>query len=265
MIQKTSVYRPILIIVLSCVYLLGNSQEKIYNINLKQDAAYIGVGLTLSVLGEVLVRNTSPLTSLEIGMLSKDDINSFDRWAASRNSESAQLVSDVILFSSITFPLLSYLSPQCKNNEIDIAVMGVETFLINYGITNIIKGSVERIRPLAYNDAFPLDSKFGIGTKHSFISGHTSNTAAMTFFIGRVFSDLYPDMKHKELIWIPVATIPASIGYLRVLAGKHFPSDVISGYIVGALVGYMIPTLHKRDDLNIGISIDGGFSLNYKF
>jgi len=265
MVFKTLINKTVLIIVFSFICFLGNSQERIYDVNLKKDVAFIGAGITLSILGEVLVRNTMPLTSLEIGMLSKDDINDFDRWAASRNSESAKLASDVILFSSITFPLISYLSAKSRNNEMDIAIMGMETFLINYGITNIFKGSFERIRPLAYNDAFPFDSKLDTEVKHSFISGHTSNTAAMSFFIGTVFCDLYPDMKHKELIWIPAAAIPASIGYLRIIAGKHFPSDVISGYIVGALIGYIIPTLHKRDDLNIGMSIDGGFSLNYKF
>jgi membrane-associated phospholipid phosphatase len=68
-------------------------------------------------------------------------------------------------------------------------------------------------------------------------------------------------------VWTGAITLPAIVGYLRVKAGRHYPSDVIVGYGVGALIGYLVPTLHKRTrDLNIDlISSDGGLGLVYHF
>ena len=40
--------------------------------------------------------------------------------------------------------------------------------------------------------------------------------------------------------------IPAITGYLRVKAGKHYPTDTIAGYLLGATAGILIPQLHKK-------------------
>jgi membrane-associated phospholipid phosphatase len=36
------------------------------------------------------------------------------------------------------------------------------------------------------------------------------------------------------------------VGYLRYLAGKHFPSDVIVGAFMGSVAGYLVPYFHKK-------------------
>ncbi len=82
-------------------------------------------------------------------------------------------------------------------------------------------------------------------TRRSFFSGHTSHVAASTFFTAKVLTDINPDGSNNSLYWITAATIPAITGYLRVKGGKHFPTDVIVGYAVGALVGILVPELHK--------------------
>ncbi|MEM9023429.1 MAG: phosphatase PAP2 family protein, partial [Bacteroidota bacterium] len=54
-------------------------------------------------------------------------------------------------------------------------------------------------------------------------------------------------------------TVPATTGLMRVLAGKHFPTDVITGYAVGGAIGFLVPHLHrKRADKEA--TSDGGFS-----
>ena len=37
-------------------------------------------------------------------------------------------------------------------------------------------------------------------------------------------------------------------GYLRRDSGHHFRTDVITGYCVGALIGYFVPELHRVRD-----------------
>jgi len=64
----------------------------------------------------------------------------------------------------------------------------------------------------------------------------------------------------KPIVWTAAATIPAITGYLRVRGGRHFPTDVIGGYIVGAAVGCLVPHLHrtikqaKPLTLNVGLN-----------
>jgi len=38
--------------------------------------------------------------------------------------------------------------------------------------------------------------------------------------------------------------LPAIQGYLRVRAGKHFPTDVITGYIVGLGSAWLMHKMH---------------------
>ena len=103
-----------------------------------------------------------------------------------------------------------------------------------------------RSRPFVYNEDFSLSKKQTVGARHAFFSGHTSLTAASCFFTARVFSDYFPDSKYKPLVWAGAILVPATVGYLRVAAGKHFPTDVITGYAIGATIGMLIPHLHKK-------------------
>ena len=55
-------------------------------------------------------------------------------------------------------------------------------------------------------------------------------------------------------MWSGAFLIPATTAYLRVKAGRHFPTDVIAGYATGAIVGYLIPHLHKKERKNSNLS-----------
>lgn len=246
---------------------LNNGSSQYYDLSFKKDGAAIALGAGLTGLG-VLIANKSDDPSLEeIQMLNSADLFSIDKGAVSNNSSSAQTASDIILYSSVTLPFISYFSKKCRTNGGAIAIMALETALINNGITNIIKASVNRYRPFNYNPNVNLELKLETASRQSFVSGHTSNTSAFAFFTARVFTDLHPDMKYKSLVWATAATVPAVIGYLRIEAGKHFPTDVIGGYLIGAAVGYFVPSMHLIKDNNLTIQTVGisGTQLILKF
>jgi membrane-associated phospholipid phosphatase len=81
----------------------------------------------------------------------------------------------------------------------------------------------------------------------SFYSGHTSNTASISFFTAKVFSEYITDNTAKIFIWSAAVLIPAVTGFSRINTHWHFPTDVIVGYIVGAAIGYLIPLIHTRE------------------
>ena len=93
-----------------------------------------------------------------------------------------------------------------------------------------------------------------MNAKLSFYSGHTSTAAAMSFFVAKVFSDYLPNADVKFVIWTSAVVYPALTGLLRQDSGSHFPTDILIGYVTGALIGYFIPVLHKsklKDNLAI--------------
>ena len=61
-------------------------------------------------------------------------------------------------------------------------------------------------------------------------------------------TDYHPTAKKgvKIGIWTFAASVPAVTGYLRVRAGKHFPTDVITGFVAGGLVGVLLPHFHRK-------------------
>ncbi len=239
-------------------------QSNIYKIDLKTDGIILGTGIGASLLGHVLLGNADPSTPQSIAGLNIKDLNFLDRSSALNNSSSAIAISDIILYTSAILPFGSYLTKGCRNDKFAIGFMAFETFLITNGITNIIKAQAGRHRPFNYNPEVGLDDKLSGSSRLSFLSGHASFSAAMSFFTAKIIIDTNPDMKKKYLVWIPSAIIPATISYLRVKGGRHFPTDVISGYILGATVGYLIPALHKREDVKIDFSYNR-VGLRYEF
>jgi membrane-associated phospholipid phosphatase len=68
----------------------------------------------------------------------------------------------------------------------------------------------------------------------------------MCFAAASMFSAYHPDSKWKPVVWTVAAILPAATAYYRVRGGKHFITDVATGYAMGALTGILIPRLHLR-------------------
>ncbi len=135
-----------------------------------------------------------------------------------------------------------------RRDAAKIGLLLTETLLVNQALTNMTKSAFRRPRPYVYDPTWAADRLVQSGDRSSLISGHTSATAAGSFMLARVFSDYHPDSKLKPYVWAAAATLPALTGYLRVRAAKHYPSDVLAGYALGAGVGYLIPLIHRKKE-----------------
>ncbi len=109
----------------------------------------------------------------------------------------------------------------------------------------IIKEGVGRVRPYhSVAGTRHLDSgswtvrpEHATTTKHrgsSFPSAHAANSAAAALVL---FTAL-----RKKAIWL----IPLFIGYSRIYLGKHFPVDVLAGWVIGLAVAGMLLPLYPR-------------------
>ena len=130
---------------------------------------------------------------------------------------------------------------------------------------------IDRIRPLVYNPDVSYEDKTFKRNKNSFYSGHTSSSAAASFFVAKVYTDYHPELGAKKFIFYGLAVIPpAFTGFYRYKGMKHFPTDVLTGLAVGAATGILVPHLHKhRNHNNLTlIPVAGrftGFAMSLKF
>ena len=211
------------------------------------------VGLSTAV---VQISLEPELLSVDyVNSLNATDVNSFDRSAITNYSLTANTTSDYFLYGSALLPATFLLNKKMQDDIIPLALMTVEVFTINYGLTHLTKYTVGRNRPYTYNSSLDEEIRTNSDGKASFFSGHASHTAAISFMTAKVWSDYNPEMQWlpKLSLWTAAALYPGITGYLRVKAGKHFPTDVITGYVVGASIGWLIPHLHKRNQ-NMSLS-----------
>ena len=131
-----------------------------------------------------------------------------------------------------------------------LALMYIETGVLTAGLTNLTKVLVRRPRPFVYNPDSPMQHKLETDARKSFFSGHTSLAFAAATCTAAVTSEYLANKNHKTLIWGGCMTLASSVAVCRVLAGKHFPTDVITGALAGGLIGYAVPALHRQDAMN---------------
>lgn len=233
----------LLLIFLSDFSIAQVKSGKPFEIDFARESIIFVAGSVASVAAFAILEKVKPLTIDEINSLNPEDVNSFDRDAIGPYKE--DVAGDVLLYTSYLLPMSFLLNSQAKSDFLDLALMYSEVLLIQGSINGMVKGSVLRTRPFVYDPNTPTEEKTPTDARISFFSGHTSMTAAISFFTARVFSAYVEDDAEKILIWSGAVLLPVATAISRVNTHWHFPTDVMVGYAVGAAIGYFIPKLHK--------------------
>ena len=151
-------------------------------------------------------------------------------------------------------PVLSGVRENSLQTGLADAFMYGESLSFTMAMTNIVKMAVRRPRPLAYIDAEvhqndPTWSNTNTDSSLSFFSGHAAITAAVTSTATYLAFARSP---HTARPWITLLVgtgLTTFVSVERVRAGKHFPTDVIAGSIIGAGIGVAVPHLHRTDEI----------------
>ena len=240
------------------------------------DGTYLGVSIGLNALGFKLIQDKEALSLEEMNDLSKEDVPRIDRFIAGNYSEAADKLSYYPFYGSFAVPVVMMLSDsKLRPHAGQISVMFVESMATTGALFTITAGLVDRPRPLTYNTSVPEELRREGGAQRAFFAGHTAATASATFFAAKIYNDFYPDSALRPYVWTAAAAVPAWVAYLRSKAGKHFLTDNIVGYAIGAASGILVPEFHKKEDANfrmsptMGVDLRGneyqGLSFQYSF
>lgn len=227
-----------------CLLPILVSAQMTYDIQTGRELGIIGAAAGLTGYAAYVNARNDIIRPEEITALDPDRLWKIDRWVITQYSASAKKGSDLALYSSFLLPLTLLTDENGRQEFGKVGLMTLQTILLNSSVTNATKVTFRRPRPFLYNQDIALNMKLRKSDRYSFFSGHTSTTAALSFMTAKMHSDFNPD-RNNSLVWALAAAVPAYTGIQRMRAGKHFLTDVLLGYAVGATIGILVPSLHR--------------------
>ncbi|HMI79439.1 MAG TPA: phosphatase PAP2 family protein [Ferruginibacter sp.] len=250
---------------------LATKKQHVYNIRPWVDIPVTVVFAGLTLRGFSVIYGRDQVPEEEILALNTNNINKFDRSSASNYSEKAKNTSDLFFYASMPLPLVLLFDKEIRKDGPRVGLLYLEAMTITgvfYTTTAMI---ADRLRPYTYNPNVPMDKRQGGGARNSFMAGHPALVATSTFFIAKVYSDYHPGSKMKWVLFGLAGTATAATALLRLKAGEHFPTDLITGVTIGTLVGILVPHIHKNKKMNSRLALlpnyqngNTGFTAFYK-
>lgn len=211
--------------------------------------AALGVGSLV-----LQVTYTTPLTpNWTGGVLFDDWFRRVLRLSSPSARAAASTTSDVLLFTLITVPFIdAWLGAGVGHGRPDIAwkltVLDAEALLATSFISLGAQHVVARARPfvtLCVHQPTASECTDGSSQFTSFPSGHTSTVFTVALLECVNHAHLDTDHSGWNGAACPVTLIAAGVtGLLRIASDRHYASDVIVGGLLGAGIGYLVPTLH---------------------
>ncbi len=153
--------------------------------------------------------------------------------------EHLALASDPLAFATALLPVLVeplLLYGRSADSAGQLAALGLRSHALALFATTLLKYTTRRARP--------GDSE-ARSANRSFPSGHTSlafTGAALTCTNQRHLDIFHSRLAGRLACGVSVA-VASLVGLLRLLAGRHHPSDVVVGAVVGLLSGWLVPAL----------------------
>jgi undecaprenyl-diphosphatase len=107
-----------------------------------------------------------------------------------------------------------------------------------------LKAAVGRVRPWV---ALGLPAPIGAPHDGSFPSGHAAGSFCVAAFLAVALPVAWPHAPRRARgVTVLAVLLAALVATSRVYLGAHFPSDVLAGGLLGALVGAAAAGLYRR-------------------
>jgi len=196
-----------------------------------------------------LILDTGEIQPLSVQPGAESRLLGIDRIAVTQTIDPhAATYSDVGLYTGIGLAVVDTLSTALRGRwEAGLTdfVMYAESLSLTLAIDDLVKIAVRRPRPIDYR-AGNAGNTTNTDLALSFFSGHEAVLSSLTATATYIAFIHSPDSPRPWLTLAGGALLTGFVGYERVRAGAHFPTDVIMGALAGASVGVLVPHLHRR-------------------
>jgi len=215
------------------------------------------VSLGMYGLGSWRVRNMPAFDS----SFSKKDLLPWDRPFAGTWNSKADLASDIFSGAAavpVVMALIDWRQNRLEASDVwtQVGMLG-EVLALQSGINLTVRSFAFWPRPLMLgtHGGTERDAKDVSG---SFYSGHSSAAFATAVFTANWFDRTHPGSSATPWVWGGALTTATTVAVLRVAAGKHYPTDVIVGAMMGTVIGWGVPKFHESSSKISMAPLPGG-------
>ena len=231
-----------------------------HSLNPYYDGTAVGLGIVLQIWSNEQVKKQKGEPAEAYFYWDKPWQGQKNNWAVHASNGVSAL--------AITLPIMDYLA--FKNKEFSREeylshwVMLSEVLLWNSSLNLFTRSTSLWARPEVFHKTSPNKNKDALG---SFYSGHASTAFAMASYWSWIQYKMKPNANNHLLYTVSLYLMATSVSALRVVGGKHYPTDVIFGAAIGAFIGWFVPWLHwnEKQDLVTLKPIRNGLALHISF
>lgn len=249
----------------------GVATERPYKLNLLVDAAITIPATAWAVYAFPKIYSKPDIDSITVATLNKENIPAFDRWAV-RHSDKADEQSNILFYASMPYPFVLLFDKEIRKDAATVGALYWEAMAVTGLLYTGGDYFIDRYRPETYDESKPFGERQSGNEKNSFFAGHVALVSTSTFFTASIYDQYHPTSKFKWVLYGAAIAATGTTIYLRHVAGKHFPSDLLVGTIIGVGSGMLVPRLHrnpaaKKHALTIMPTVGNGYGLaaTYRF
>jgi undecaprenyl-diphosphatase len=107
-------------------------------------------------------------------------------------------------------------------------------------LSNLFKHFFERPRPCRQEGVMEHARFVAVRCgRFGYFSAHAASSAALCIFLGMILKNYWKHIFPVLIFWALL------VSYSRIYIGVHYPADIITGWVLGIIIGYLLFLFHK--------------------